>query len=457
LYQDPQLRTQLVEAARQVQELCKDGQENCEDSEKRVQMSIQDSVHEGLRLSKEGLLGGNASFCKGGIWNCSWDWASSTSVALHIIGFLLTVLAIGLGTDFWFGAIQKLLSIGNAKKVALAQESDKNGDAPTSASGTAVQSPPMSVAGPLMLTDKAAIGMNGFAGRVFRESPLHAFWLGQLACLSYSDIGSLRDSALLRHLGLDPSPQLISKDSTQVYVFQHTDFAVVAFRGTEMVVDDFLADVEFKLEACGRNWNVTTQSVKVHEGFAKALDLVWKELMEALVACKTPIWFTGHSLGGALAVLAAYRFHHEPTGNATIHPEIGGIYTFGQPRVGNEHFKDDFPARLADRMYRYVNDTDIVPQVPPTRISSDQTYAHVGQLRYFDAIGQLHSHPDLWDRLVSTMDRILADVNWAKPGIWKEVAMHELRSPLANHAIAKYIQALERDPAVRAQWISNRT
>ena len=65
-----------------------------------------------------------------------------------------------------------------------------------------------------------------------------------------------------------------------------------------------------------------------------------------------PLFITGHSLGGALALLAT----------KLLAPDINGAcYTFGAPRVANyEYFEN-----LKTPVYRVVNSSDIVPRVPP--------------------------------------------------------------------------------------------
>ena len=70
------------------------------------------------------------------------------------------------------------------------------------------------------------------------------------------------------------------------------------------------------------------QGGKVHRGFKHALAEVWEEkgLFEYIKSRDTSnrtIWFTGHSLGAALATLAANRY-----GKAQ------GLYTFGSPAWG---------------------------------------------------------------------------------------------------------------------------
>ena len=87
---------------------------------------------------------------------------------------------------------------------------------------------------------------------------------------------------------------------------------------------------------------------------------------------KRKIWMTGHSLGAALATLAADRY-----GN------VQGVYTFGSPRVGDGAFKKNFEVEA----YRIVNNKDIVTRVPPPG-----RYKHVGDIKFIDADGNIHDH-----------------------------------------------------------------
>ena len=156
-------------------------------------------------------------------------------------------------------------------------------------------------------------------------------------------------------------------------------FAIIAFRGSEIwkrkekfdfnkTFADLRADVDIRLT----NW---PKGGRVHRGFKEALDEVWQDLLVQIKwlghkGCK--IWMTGHSLGGALATLAADRY-----GNAQ------GVYTFGSPRVGDDVFKENFDAKV----YRVVNNTDIVAQVPPP-----VRYKHVGEIKFIDGDGNIHDH-----------------------------------------------------------------
>jgi hypothetical protein len=69
------------------------------------------------------------------------------------------------------------------------------------------------------------------------------------------------------------------------------------------------------------------------------------------------IWITGHSLGGALGMLFAWRMRRNFT--------PAGVYTFGQPRIGDRAFSDAYEALgLKSLTWRVVHAADVVPRVP---------------------------------------------------------------------------------------------
>lgn len=168
--------------------------------------------------------------------------------------------------------------------------------------------------------------------------------------------------------------KFFENQSTQCYVANNDKFAIVAFRGSEIWkkresfdLNGVVADLKTNIDIRLTDWE---QGGKVHRGFKKALDEVWFDLLPHIrklcgKGCK--IWTTGHSLGAALATLFADRY-----GN------VQGVYTFGSPRVGN----DDFREHINVRIYRIVNDDDIVPRVPPRG-----AYVHVGELKFIDSDG----------------------------------------------------------------------
>ena len=74
---------------------------------------------------------------------------------------------------------------------------------------------------------------------------------------------------------------------------------------------------------------------------------------------------TGHSLGGALATIAAVDLK---VALGITNPL--SLYTFGQPRVGNAAFSDYVMKTLGpDNYVRVTHDNDPVPRMPPSAFS----------------------------------------------------------------------------------------
>ncbi|MGH6646578.1 lipase family protein [Aquabacterium sp.] len=130
-------------------------------------------------------------------------------------------------------------------------------------------------------------------------------------------------------------------------------FAVLVFRGTD-THRDRVTDITLGLQF------LAFHKPGLHRGFRRALDSVWPEIDAELATLDCPIFYTGHSLGGALATLAAARRA----------PKV--VYNFGAPRVGNLAF-----ARSVRHLtiHRVVDDIDLVAMVPPALLG----FAHVGQ------------------------------------------------------------------------------
>lgn len=132
----------------------------------------------------------------------------------------------------------------------------------------------------------------------------------------------------------------------------HDGMRVLVFRGTEKNFADFKTDLDAELikppdgEAAER----------VHKGFYEAFNTVRKGILDDLERDpEIPLYVTGHSLGGALAVVAT-RFIAKDS--------LGACYTFGSQRVGNL----DMGLVFRTPIYRIVNASDIVPRTPPAWI-----------------------------------------------------------------------------------------
>jgi triacylglycerol lipase len=132
------------------------------------------------------------------------------------------------------------------------------------------------------------------------------------------------------------------------------------------------------------------------------------------------LWCTGHSLGGALAVLAAAHLLAEGH-------RVNGLYTFGQPRVGDETFATECVNRLAKQYFRFVNNNDTVTRVAPRVLG----YAHTGEVRYIDTDGQIQADISFWDRFLERVKGRMED--FLKPGT----------DGLKDHGMQHYLEHIE--------------
>lgn len=179
------------------------------------------------------------------------------------------------------------------------------------------------------------------------------------------------------HLGMDA--RLIGVDNTQVYVASNADHIVVAFRGTEgpTTIDglkDWLLTDAMNLlivpeGRLGTDLIAAGVGARFHQGFVSAIGEIWDPVLAAVndevKKEDRPIWITGHSLGGALAMFASWLFTRK---FVSVHQ----VYTFGAPMIGNAAASKAFDDNLPNKVYRYVNAPDPVPLLPTMSILANQ-------------------------------------------------------------------------------------
>ncbi len=195
----------------------------------------------------------------------------------------------------------------------------------------------------------------------------------------------------------------------QGYLLKHTEAKneyVLSFRGTESA-GDVLADLKarMKTESSGGN---------VHRGFKGELDKLWPSIEKVLANVDT-LYVTGHSLGAAMATIAASR----------IQDKVLALITFGSPRVGTREFVNN----LKVVHYRVQNNCDDVTKVPLLLMG----YRHHGTHRYMNFHGEFKKFSS-WQRI---LDMIRSRIKARRKG--------SKFSGVFDHLMTRYIAKLEKD------------
>lgn len=184
---------------------------------------------------------------------------------------------------------------------------------------------------------------------------------------SYSDTYTAADP--YNHIGWAAPPRMLGPPRDRAFVGTIPEGVLVVFRGTREPFNprdddavttfrDWLNDGDCKLveqdDFPGR----------VHHGFADSLDHLWSDVKSAVSAAlaasgSQKLLIAGHSKGGALANLAAWRA-------SRTWPDISiRVVTIAGARPGDEAFKTAYEANERIVTTRYTLQFDPVPDLPP--------------------------------------------------------------------------------------------
>ena len=205
-----------------------------------------------------------------------------------------------------------------------------------------------------------------------------AVFLAEASQAAYNDqaSGAWATAAGFTHINT------FNRENIQGFWCTADDVVLLAFRGTSNP-GQWLRDARF--------YPVKHPWGRVHEGFQDGVADVEPDLQSIDGAAKQAryLWITGHSLGGALALIAAARWKMAGIRSS--------IYTYGQPMVGLDGFADRFAIELPGRLVRFVNQSDIVPRVPPG-------FSHTGILKRIVRPGVLEAAVALESMLAPSME-----------------------------------------------------
>ena len=250
-----------------------------------------------------------------------------------------------------------------------------------------------------------------------RDLSLPNAYLLELACY-IGDRGTFEVDRTLKAWGFDRRRDFRDiQTSTYGYVASNDRMVLVTFGGTDFLnVRDLLSDVD-ALQLVYDERYCASEDARVHRGFRDSLNSVLDGVIEEVrnqargggsraaaragatqpatreAAPAKRLFVAGHSRGGAFAVLAAAAMARQRG-----LPELAGVYTFGQPRVGNGPFVQTLSGANVP-LFRFVNRDDPIANVPPAgllpqglgaqRIGQQHGYEHGGVAVHLRADGRV--------------------------------------------------------------------
>lgn len=174
----------------------------------------------------------------------------------------------------------------------------------------------------------------------------------------------------------------VSRDGNDIYVF---------FRGSESTTD-WKTNVNILGDAVPAEWECPGEGppLRTHRGYTEAFKSVATDMLASVDDLATPgsnprIIFCGHSLGGALATMAAMFVACK---RPHLRPNIVMV-TFGAPQVGDGNFVAGFNEIIPSAV-RVVNPMDPVPRLLSVQLVHVKGYYPVGTFD-LDNIFKAHS------------------------------------------------------------------
>lgn len=192
------------------------------------------------------------------------------------------------------------------------------------------------------------------------------------------------------------------------------DIYFISFRGTHEW-SDIIADV--------RALYYDTKHGSVHTGFANELNKLSLDIKDWISINgsdkHSKIVVTGHSLGAGMATLLYARLLDQQFSNVSL-------YTFGSPKVGTLRWTENINKN--HNIYRFVNNNDIVPHTPPSRL-----YHHLAGSMYIMYSGEVTSNLTTWERW---RDKILSRL--------KAMSKFQMFDGIYDHSMPRYLKKIER-------------
>ncbi|MEM9081732.1 MAG: lipase family protein [Verrucomicrobiota bacterium] len=264
------------------------------------------------------------------------------------------------------------------------------------------------------------------------ESLRNAWWLARLSMLVY-----VEDETFVKERAGVPEDRvyvLKFEGRLRGVMVRLEESILVVFQGTKpKEIEDWMTD----LSVVKKKWMSGGQA---HSGFLKLAEALRPEVRKGLEELGGgnvggdkegdegfQLWFGGHSLGGALAVLYGSMYEEK----------VAGVYTFGGPRVGNAKFAEGIAAMP---LYRFVNDNDLIARLP-----TPPGYKHGGSLVVIRSDGALERDLKLGGQMKARWEGHLAHLREVFQKHWKEQDFSAIPSDyIVDHSPIRYVEFLKR-------------
>jgi hypothetical protein len=279
--------------------------------------------------------------------------------------------------------------------------------------------------------------------------------------------GFFRSNSKANVVSIELSNDPLFLDTT-AYVVQSGSLIIICFRGTQpRNIMNWLLDASTEKDR-------STSSGYVHGGFSRGIETLWPRMRwllgaaelganiceaekcdaDLLKSCPAPelsgiyecgkekapdaIYITGHSLGGALAALAAVKLCRDQT----LAPMLRGVYTFGQPMVGDKAFAEESEKEFGDKLFRHVYQRDVVPQLPPITVGR---FEHFGRQYIWTPTGWMYSSERPGQALSIVVSTVIGTMAWA----FQQVPLLrgvQLPFSWGDHSPRNYLRTSEMTP-----------
>jgi hypothetical protein len=271
-------------------------------------------------------------------------------------------------------------------------------------------------------------------------SYINAYQLSVLSYMAYRQPEEIRDFGSQHGLTIDEVREL---PGSFYFVASTPEVIFVVFRGTEPALRDYATDVKIVLQPFS--------SGRAHEGFIEAYDLVKNQIRHTVLKLinkeQKHIIMSGHSLGGALANLAALDLSELALGIRPLVDKDKGpmfkvkeLYTFGAPRVFDLEASEELDKTVAAH-YRFIHGNDPIAKVP----GRVHQYRHAGIGYRFDRQSCEFFEAEVEEGIKQELRKPLRDQ--LRLGV-KKLGKALTPAPLRDHSLKNYIECIGRNVQV---------